>query len=410
MQATPERTERTRAPHRARPAVARRAVPLLRGRDPAPRPRRRRQRRSTSSRRSIAAGRADDRLEIDRSTTRRGPTARAASAGARSQRSFLFNIWRKNDTTSAASSPTPCFARIAAQALGATSVRVLEDDALTKDAHSGGRAELAPGLRLLAPRAAQRGHGVDRASTTSRSTTAPCAWREGATSSANGCRRSSAPGPCTSADDDPAVVAPITDPADAGLERRHHRAGARQRRRCTTPSPGTRPAPTSPSTPTRQRSSSFVADGTTWFGAQRYEFNYSDAELGSTRRSHRRGLFSRSCRPRQDMSAALRIDNGRVLAVCRPDGDRARSVVIDGDRIAWVGPTAELPGSTAERERDSTPPDDRVPGLVDAHMHISFGEAASEEELSLHTPPALPGDPRIVDAAKVLAAGVTSGV
>ena len=24
----------------------------------------------------------------------------------------------------------------------------------------------------------------------------------------------------------------------------------------------------------------YVADGTTWFGADRYEFNYSDAELG----------------------------------------------------------------------------------------------------------------------------------
>ena len=85
------------------------------------------------------------------------------------------------------------------------------------------------------------------------------------------------------------------------------------------------------------------------------------------------------------------------------------SVVTDGDRIAWVGPTAELP----EEHRQSTNVVDAagatvLPGLLDAHMHISFGEAASEEELSLHTPPAYRAIRAAVDAAKVLAAGVTT--
>ena len=39
-----------------------------------------------------------------------------------------------------------------------------------------------------------------------------------------------------------------------------------------------------------------------------------------------------------------------------------------------------------------------MPGLVDAHMHISFGEARSEEELSIHTPAAYRAIRAAVDA------------
>ena len=109
------------------------------------------------------------------------------------------------------------------------------------------------------------------------------------------------------------------------------------------------------------------------------------------------------------MSSTLRIDNGRVLTCADRTVIERGSVVTDGDRIAWVGPTAELP----EEHRHSTNVVDAagatvLPGLLDAHMHISFGEAASEEELSLHTPPAYRAIRAAVDAAKVLAAGVTT--
>ena len=64
----------------------------------------------------------------------------------------------------------------------------------------------------------------------------------------------------------------------------------------------------------------------------------------------------------------------------------AGTVVLDGDRIAWVGPVEAVP-----HEYDAVPSIDAsgltvLPGLIDAHMHISFGEARSEEELSIHTP------------------------
>ncbi len=49
-----------------------------------------------------------------------------------------------------------------------------------------------------------------------------------------------------------------------------------------------------------------------------------------------------------------------------------------------------------------------MPGLVDGHMHISFGEAASEEELSIYTPAEYRAIRASVDAEKALMAGVTS--
>lgn len=109
------------------------------------------------------------------------------------------------------------------------------------------------------------------------------------------------------------------------------------------------------------------------------------------------------------MTVTLRVDHARVV----PCADRTvvddASVVVEGDTIVWVGPTAALPAafSAADLAIDATGRT-VVPGLVDAHMHISFGEAASEEELSIHTPPPYRAIRASVDAAKVLAAGVTS--
>ena len=86
------------------------------------------------------------------------------------------------------------------------------------------------------------------------------------------------------------------------------------------------------------------------------------------------------------------------------------TVVIEDDRLAWVGAKDELP----ERyQAEGIPKIDAsgktvMPGLVDGHMHISFGEAASEEELSIYTPAEYRAVRASVDAEKALLAGVTS--
>ncbi len=47
-------------------------------------------------------------------------------------------------------------------------------------------------------------------------------------------------------------------------------------------------------------------------------------------------------------------------------------------------------------------------GLIDGHLHISFGEARSEEELALYTPVEYRTARALWNARKVLRAGVTS--
>ena len=49
-----------------------------------------------------------------------------------------------------------------------------------------------------------------------------------------------------------------------------------------------------------------------------------------------------------------------------------------------------------------------IPGLVDGHMHISFGEPRTEEELFIYTPAPYRAIRAAIDAEKVLLAGVTA--
>ena len=87
------------------------------------------------------------------------------------------------------------------------------------------------------------------------------------------------------------------------------------------------------------------------------------------------------------------ILKGRVidgsLGACIDRG----AVVIDGERIAWVGAAAQLPAQYAQAEPRAAgyelidmPDRSILPGLIDGHTHISFGESRSEEENALYTP------------------------
>jgi len=85
-------------------------------------------------------------------------------------------------------------------------------------------------------------------------------------------------------------------------------------------------------------------------------------------------------------------------------------VVTEGDRIAWVGEAAALPPtfSADGYEEVRLPGRTVMPGLVDGHTHISFGEARSEEENALYTPPEFRALRAAWNAKKILQAGVTS--
>jgi imidazolonepropionase-like amidohydrolase len=86
------------------------------------------------------------------------------------------------------------------------------------------------------------------------------------------------------------------------------------------------------------------------------------------------------------------------------------AVVVHGDRIQWVGPAAQMPSQYVDRDHEvvDLPGRSIMPGLIDGHTHISFGESRSEEENALYTPPEFRALKAIYYAKKVLQAGVTS--
>lgn len=86
------------------------------------------------------------------------------------------------------------------------------------------------------------------------------------------------------------------------------------------------------------------------------------------------------------------------------------AVAFKGDRLEWVGAEREMPEAFAgESHRQVRLPGRSIlPGLIDGHTHISFGEARSEEELALYTPVEYRTLKAAMNAKKVLQAGVTS--
>jgi imidazolonepropionase-like amidohydrolase len=85
-------------------------------------------------------------------------------------------------------------------------------------------------------------------------------------------------------------------------------------------------------------------------------------------------------------------------------------VVTEGERIVWVGEAAKLPQQYAAGGYDDIKLPGRtvMPGIVDGHTHISFGESRSEEENALYTPPEFRALKAVWNAKKIVQAGVTS--
>jgi imidazolonepropionase-like amidohydrolase len=93
--------------------------------------------------------------------------------------------------------------------------------------------------------------------------------------------------------------------------------------------------------------------------------------------------------PRTD--AAVLIDEGRIRAVgARADVENGLDLDGPGLRVA------DVTGKTI------------MPGLIDSHCHINYGEVETEEELDLYTPMEYRALRAAWNAQKVLRAGVTS--
>ena len=191
---------------------------------------------------------------------------------------FLFNLWLWNDDVRQATM-NATLARWAAQLLGARQVRLLEDNALFKDPGAGGSLKWHqdyPYWPLAQPNAVTAWVALDRVDEANGAMkmvpgshvsgeTLPAAFGTGSTYMAD--MRSP-------------MVKPIGDPQALGLEAVtidlqpgevsfHHAL--------TWHASGPN---TTTSRPRRSIVIRMVADGTIWLGSRRYEFNYSDDEVG----------------------------------------------------------------------------------------------------------------------------------
>ncbi len=109
------------------------------------------------------------------------------------------------------------------------------------------------------------------------------------------------------------------------------------------------------------------------------------------------------------MNQRMLLRNGNVIdgtgAALMPNTD----VLIDGDRIVAVDPTPEflnaeaIAGLTVFDASGLTV----MPGLIDSHCHITFGEPASNDELFFHREPATAMLLAAFNVQKLLRSGVT---
>lgn len=109
------------------------------------------------------------------------------------------------------------------------------------------------------------------------------------------------------------------------------------------------------------------------------------------------------------MAAHLLIANGNLVDGTGAAMRRGVSVLLVGDRIAGVGPEAELLSATsAPVTRIDATGCTVMPGLIDVHTHITLGEPQSNDELFSHREPAFSAILAGWQAQKLLRAGVTS--
>jgi imidazolonepropionase-like amidohydrolase len=101
---------------------------------------------------------------------------------------------------------------------------------------------------------------------------------------------------------------------------------------------------------------------------------------------------------------------GRIIDGTLQSPVEKGAVVFEGEWIKWVGETASLPQIYRGSEYEQIDLHGRsvMPGIIDGHTHISFGEARSEEELALYTPVEYRTLKSVWNARRVLQAGVTS--
>ena len=85
-----------------------------------------------------------------------------------------------------------------------------------------------------------------------------------------------------------------------------------------------------------------------------------------------------------------------------------QTIVAEGDRITYVGATASAPKPAKGDQTIDYSDAFVLPGMIDVHVHISYGNAMNEEDIDLYSPVEFRAIRAMMAAQQVLRAGVTS--
>ncbi len=89
---------------------------------------------------------------------------------------------------------------------------------------------------------------------------------------------------------------------------------------------------------------------------------------------------------------------------------REQTLIVENGLFTWVGGTADAPACAPGDALVDSGDDFVMPGLIDVHTHLVFGNAKSEEDIDLHVSPEFRALRGLFFTQHVMAAGYTSVV
>ncbi len=99
---------------------------------------------------------------------------------------------------------------------------------------------------------------------------------------------------------------------------------------------------------------------------------------------------------------------GQLFTGLEETADSDQTVVIDDDRVIFVGSSATAPEQRAGDEVIDYSKDFVLPGLIDIHVHLSYGNAQANEDIDMYSTPEFRSLRAMHAAQQVLGAGYTS--
>ena len=102
------------------------------------------------------------------------------------------------------------------------------------------------------------------------------------------------------------------------------------------------------------------------------------------------------------------IKCGKLFTGLGDYAETQQTLVINGDTIRFVGPSAAAPQPAPGDEVIDHSGHFVMPGLIDMHVHLSYGNAKSEEDIDLYASLEFRALRGLEAAQRVLAAGFTT--